>query len=103
MRHRVTRQRIISLLPAATEIVCALGLGDQLVGRSHQCDFPPEILSRPICTHSNIHSDLPGAIIDREVKFRLHRALSLYEIDVEKVRELRPDFILTQTNAKCAR
>lgn len=65
--------------------------------------FRLKILSRPICTRSNIRADLPGAAIDSEVKSRLHRALSLYEIDVEKLRELCPDFILTQTQCEiCA-
>lgn len=97
------RKRIISLLPSCTEIVCALGFGDQLVGRSHECDFPPEIARLPVCTSSKINSAATSKEIDDQVKGRLQDALSLYEVDLVKIKELRPDIILTQAQCEvCA-
>ena len=92
-------ERIISLLPSATEFVCALGAGDRLVGRSHECDFPPSVRSLPACTSSNINSNASSAEIDREVKDLLTRTLSLYNVNLPLLRELRPDLIITQ--AQC--
>ncbi|MBC7915967.1 MAG: cobalamin-binding protein, partial [Pyrinomonadaceae bacterium] len=61
-------QRIISLLPAATEIVCALGLKDQLVGRSHECDSPESIIHLPVCSSAKFISGASSAMIDQQVK-----------------------------------
>jgi iron complex transport system substrate-binding protein len=95
--------RIISLLPSATEIVCALGCGGQLVGRSHECDFPSEVRSLPTCTESKLDSARSSAEIDRQVKSLLADALSIYRIDVDRLRTLRPDVILTQAQCEaCA-
>lgn len=95
--------RIVSLLPSCTEIVCGLGMQALLVGRSHECNFPDDVASLPVCTRSRIHSDAPSAVIDREVKQRLKEALSLYEIDVPLLRKLRPDIVLTQAQCEvCA-
>lgn len=89
--------RIVSLLPAATEIVGALGLLDQLVGVSHECDFPPEVNARPRVTHCPIHeAGLPSAEVDRWVRETLTSAGTLYTMDEELLRRLRPDAILTQ-------
>jgi iron complex transport system substrate-binding protein len=99
----VSKKRVISLLPSCTEIVCALGCGSQLVGRSHECDFPPEICSLPVCTSALIHVDGSCLEIDKEVKGLMQQALSLYRIDVEKLTVLRPDIILTQAQCEaCA-
>lgn len=88
--------RIVSLLPSATEIVCALGLGDQLVARSHECDYPPEILDRPVITYSLIPPDLPSHEIDRMVSETLMTHATLYGLDLELLQQLEPDLLITQ-------
>ena len=90
-------QRIVSLLPSATEIVCALGLGERLVGISHSCDYPAEIIAKPRL--SRPHSELVGlssADIDVAVRRALRDHGSVYEIDVAAVAALAPDLVLTQ-------
>jgi iron complex transport system substrate-binding protein len=95
--------RIISLLPSATEIVVALGFGDHLVGRSHECDFPPGVEALPICSSTKVPSDGVSSEIDQRVKAIVAEGLSVYRVDVDRLRELRPDLILTQTQcAVCA-
>jgi iron complex transport system substrate-binding protein len=87
--------RIASLLPAATEIVCALGLGDQLVGVSHECDFPAGTSVLPRLTRSR---DVGGssAAIDRSVRAALEQGLSIYALDGDALRAARPDLVVTQ-------
>lgn len=95
--------RIISLLPSATEIVAALGFGDHLVGRSHECDFPPGVEKLPICSSTKIPVHGTSYEIDERVKEIVAEGLSVYRVDVDRLRELKPDFILTQTQcAVCA-
>jgi iron complex transport system substrate-binding protein len=95
--------RIISLLPSATEIVAALGFGDHLVGRSHECDFPPGVEELPICSATKIPVHGTSHEIDGRVKEIVAEGLSVYGVDVDRLRELRPDFLLTQTQcAVCA-
>ncbi len=92
--------RIASLLPSATEIVYALGLGDALVGRSPECDFPPEVAAKPVVSASVFDGkDLGSAAIDETVRRHLaglNDAGSLYHIDLEMLRTIRPDLVLTQ-------
>jgi iron complex transport system substrate-binding protein len=89
--------RIVSFLPAATEMVCALGLADDLVGISHECDHPPEVRSRPVIVRPAIPLDgLSQREIDERVTRRLREGMSLYAVDEIRLRELAPDLILTQ-------
>ena len=89
--------RIVSFLPAGTEIVHALGAGDDLVGRSHECDFPASVQPLPVVSRPTIQLDGASAAgIDRAVAERLGTGESLYAIDERLLEELRPDVILTQ-------
>ena len=95
--------KIISLLPAATEIICALGLESQLVGRSHECDFPESVKQLPVCSSASFIPGSDSAAIDRQVKEILTGALSIYTIDRELIRKLNPDVIITQAQCEvCA-
>jgi iron complex transport system substrate-binding protein len=89
--------RIVSLLPSATEIVCALGFDDQLVGRSHECDFPPAVARLPALTSPKFNPEGSSAEIDRRVKKILADALAVYRVDADKLRALKPDVIVTQS------
>ena len=88
--------RIVSLLPSATEIICSLGLDDQLVGVTHECDFPRSVLGLPKVTKTLIPTDASSAEIDRLVRDRLGAQSALYTLDMEALQRLRPDLIVTQ-------
>jgi len=89
--------RIVSLLPSATEIVCALGLEDALVGITHECDYPPSVAGKPRLTSSQIsHETMTSAEIDHAVRSQLDGHGSIYHLDEARLRELKPDLILTQ-------
>jgi iron complex transport system substrate-binding protein len=88
--------RILSLLPAATEIVYALGLEDQLIGVTFECDAPPDARTKPVVVRSALASDLSAAEIDREVRERSARGEPLTLLDVDYLRDVPPDMILTQ-------
>lgn len=88
--------RIVSLLPSATEMIWALGLEDQLVGVTHECDFPPSVRRLPRVTNTLIPAEAPSAEIDRLVQERLQSSRALYTLDLPTLEELRPDLIVTQ-------
>jgi iron complex transport system substrate-binding protein len=93
--------RIVSLLPSATEIVCALGLRESLVGVTHECDYPADVEGLPRVTRSLVGQERePGesraAAIHRHVMASLHEGSSLYDVDVEALERLAPDLIVTQ-------
>ena len=88
--------RIVSLLPSATEILFALELGDQVVGVSHECDFPPAARSKTVVIHSRIPKDSAPLEIDRLVREFSARGESVYSVDAETLRQLAPDLIITQ-------
>jgi iron complex transport system substrate-binding protein len=90
------RMRVVSLIASSTEIVCALGLREQLVGRSHECDYPPSVRELPVCTEPKF-ADGTSYQIDERVKAILQEGLSVYRVDAEALDELGPDVIITQT------
>lgn len=88
--------KIVSLIPGATETLAALGLTDAIVGRSHECDYPPEILNRPVCTAAKLNSHASSSEIDRDVNNIVQSALSIYQIKTDVLEKLQPTHILTQ-------
>jgi iron complex transport system substrate-binding protein len=88
--------RVVSLLPSATEIVCALGAGDDLVGISHECDFPTDIRDRAVLTRSRIDTSGTSRAIDNAVRGVIRDALSIYAVDDDQLAKLAPDVIVTQ-------
>ncbi len=92
-----TSQRIVSFLPSATEMVCALGLNDRLVGITHECDYPSSVREKPIVVRSAVPVEtMTQAEIDRSVSERLQNGLSVYQVDERVLQDLAPDLILTQ-------
>ncbi|MEP7217682.1 MAG: ABC transporter substrate-binding protein [Bacteroidota bacterium] len=89
-------KRILSLLPSATEIVFALGAGDNLVGVTHECDFPEAALHKPRVTSARINPSMPSDHIDELVRGQLDDSGTLYTLDMELLRQLRPEIVLTQ-------
>lgn len=95
--------RIVSLLPSATEIACALGFADALVGRSHECDFPDDVGNLPVCTAPKLDPQGSGEEIHRAVSALVADGLSVYRVDRELLRELDPTHVLTQVHCEvCA-
>src|SRR5579862_1160283 len=88
--------RICSLLPSATEIAYAIGLGDSIVGVSHECDFPAEAASKPSLLRTRVDPKAPPAEIDRQVTEIIRRGESIYAVDAELLTSLAPDLIVTQ-------
>ncbi len=88
--------RIVSLLPSATETLFALGLDREIVGVSHECDFPPQARTKRVVIHSRLPHDATPAEIDRLVSEYVHRGESLYAVDAEVLEALAPDLIITQ-------
>ena len=90
-------KRVVSFLPAATEIAYALGAGDCLVGRSHECDYPPQVKSLPVVSRPSLPIDqLEQSEIDAAVSDKLASGQSLYLVDERLLRDLRPDYVFTQ-------
>ena len=97
------KQRVLSLLSSTTEIIYALGCGDRLVGRSHECDYPEEVSELPICTIPKFDVDGTSREVDDEVKSLVQSALSIYYINEKLLKELKPDIIFTQSQCEvCA-
>jgi iron complex transport system substrate-binding protein len=90
--------RVVSLLAGATEIVCALGAGEMLVGRSHECDNPSWVRRLPACSEPAFDVSVSSGEIDAEVRRRLHAGEPLYHIDLEMIRDLQPDLVITQSH-----
>src|SRR5690348_9770483 len=89
--------RIVSLLPAATEMLCALGLIDELVGVSHECAYPPEVRSKPVVMRDVVDTAaMSQAEIDAAVTARLRSGQPIYELDLERLGQLKPDLLITQ-------
>ena len=98
-----TPHRIISLIASATEIVSALGFEDQLVGRSHECDYPPTVKTLPQCTTPKFNVEGSSCQIDQRVKALVEDALSVYRVDSRLLEELQPTHIITQSQCEvCA-
>src|SRR6266851_4434296 len=90
-------QRIVSFLPSATEMICALGLVDRLAGVTHECDYPPEVSNKPIVVRSALPTDrMSQCEIDAAVTERLRKGLSLYHVDERLLQSIAPDLIVTQ-------
>jgi iron complex transport system substrate-binding protein len=97
------RMRIVSLLASGTELVCALGAGDELVGRSHECDRPDWVTRLPALSHPTFDTEGSSAEIDRHVREALRAGRSLYQVDEAGLEALAPDVVITQTHCQvCA-
>jgi iron complex transport system substrate-binding protein len=95
--------RVVSLLASGTEIVCALGAGKWLVGRSHECDSPSWVATLPACTRPAFDISMTSGQIDAEVRRRLKAGEPLYHVDTELIDSLNPDLLITQEHCKvCA-
>ncbi len=95
--------KVVSLIASATEIVCALGFERDLVGRSHECDYPPTVRGLPVLTAPKLRTDAGSREIDRQVKALVRDGLAVYRVDAALLRELAPDVIVTQDQCEvCA-
>jgi len=95
--------RVVSLIASATEIVCALGFENDLVGRSHECDFPESVKRLPACTEPKFNVEGSSYDIDQRVKAVLQEGLSVYRVHADLLKRLRPDVIVTQSHCEvCA-
>jgi iron complex transport system substrate-binding protein len=98
-----TEKRVVSLIASATEIVCALGRREWLVGRSHECDFPADVAALPALTAPEFKVEGSSAEIDRRVQEIVREGLSVYRVDGEALKALAPDVIVTQDHCEvCA-
>ncbi len=90
-------KRIVSLIASSTEIICALGFREEIVGRSHECDFPASVAEIPVCTESKLDTSASSREIDDQVKSILHDALAVYRVKEDLLKDLSPDVIVTQS------
>src|SRR3989449_10364180 len=98
-----TPERIISLLPSSTEILCSLGLRDRLVGVSHECHFPADVIGLPVLTEPKLNPHGSSTAIDARVRAIVQEGLSVYRINTEVLQQLQPDLIVTQDQCEvCA-
>jgi len=95
--------RIISLIPSSTEIVCALGLRENLVGRSHSCDYPIDVIDLPVCSEPRYFPTGSSIEIHNDIMSVLQNALSVYQVHLKTIKGLRPTHIITQSQCEvCA-
>ena len=96
-------QRIVSLLPSSTEILCALGLQARLVGVSHECDYPAEVIGLPTLTEPKLDPHGLSGAIDTLVRELVQEGLSVYRLKTDLLQSLQPDLIVTQDQCEvCA-
>ncbi len=99
----MVNMRIVSLIASSTEIICALGLENKLVGRSHECDYPESVLELPVCTSPKFNTDGTSYMIDERVRAILQESLSVYRVDAGLLKKLKPSHIITQSQCEvCA-
>src|SRR5580692_5533140 len=96
LEAKLASMRIVSLLPAATEILYAIGAGDSVVGVTHECDFPADAASKPKLIRPRVDPAAPPAELDRQVRELVERGESIYAVDAELLTSLAPDIIVTQ-------
>ncbi len=94
--RRACSPRVVSLLPSATEIICALGAGEQIVGVSHECDYPEAIRGLPVLSRARVANEGPSRAIDASVRALVREALSIYSVDEAQLAMAAPDVIVTQ-------
>src|ERR1700677_2004527 len=97
---RLHNMRIVSLLASATEIVCALGAGEMLVGRSHECDWPEWGRGLPRCSEPAFDVSGSSAAIDAEVRRRIAAGEEMYRVNGDLIRELGPDLVIAQSHCE---
>lgn len=99
----MAEHRIVSLIASATEMVAALGFEEQLVGQSHECDFPPSVERLPVCSAAKVDAGAPSRAIDAQVRAIVADALSVYHVDASLLDRLAPTVIVTQAQCEvCA-
>lgn len=99
----MTTPRIVSLIASSTEIVWALGMGEYMVGRSHECDYPSQVKDLPVCTGPKFRTDGTSYEIDQRVRAIVQESLSVYRVDADVIDKLKPTHIITQAQCEvCA-
>jgi len=97
------KKKIVTLIPSATEIVAFLGEKEFIIGRSHECDYPNDLYKIPKLTSPKIDVDGTSGQIHKQIGIILEKSLSVYKVDIKKLKKLNPDFIVTQAHCEvCA-